>query len=759
MSIRPNSIFNLFTLCAVLLSLIGVAVIASPAQAQSFNASNATELIQAINDANTNGQDDTITLTADIVLTAVDNTTDGVNGLPSILSDGGHSLTIEGNGFSISRSGGTAFRIIHIATGANVFIRNVSIENGLASASALGTLGAGIYSAGTLTVENSTFSGNTATTISGLGAGIFMNRGNLTLRNSYFTSNSGAMGVAVYNYQNTATITGNTFAGNTATNGGGAIGDENSNTTLINNTFSGNQAPSGNGGAIYRLGGTSVMTNNTVTGNTAGSGGGGGIYNLMGTMTLHNNIIAGNTAPVSAECYNDTTISGSVMNGNSFNLFGVNGNAGGCPAGASDVVPTVALNSIINNSLSNNGGPTLTLAIFTGSPALDAAGNGNCPSTDQRGVPRPQNGICDIGAFEFGASLPPVVTNVSLPGPIPLLESQSIAIGITQIIVRFDQDVTSGGGATAADNPSNYLLVRAAGNGFQTRSCAGGVTGADVNISIDSATYTNNGGSGPFEATLNINGGNPLPAGMYNLFVCGTTSITNIMGEELNGGWIDFDQGFSVVTQQVPTATAISATAIPATATPLAGTESGSTNSGSVSASSALPNTGFAPNRITSLPKQPADRSYSQLGDLWLEIPALNVQADIVGVSKSENEWDVSWLGNNIGWLNDTAFPTWEGNSVLTAHVTNASGLPGIFANLKGLQYGDQIIIHLSGQKYIFEVSQSKLVRPNTTAFAFEDLEDKSYLTLITCQGYNSLNDTYLFRRVVRAVLVSVENE
>jgi LPXTG-site transpeptidase (sortase) family protein len=174
---------------------------------------------------------------------------------------------------------------------------------------------------------------------------------------------------------------------------------------------------------------------------------------------------------------------------------------------------------------------------------------------------------------------------------------------------------------------------------------------------------------------------------------------------------------------------------------------------------SALPATGFAPNRVTVLPSQPADLAYSQLGYIWLEIPSLNVKANIVGVPQSDNGWDMTWLGKDIGWLNGTAFPTWQGNSVLTAHVYDANGLPGPFVNLKNLKYGDQIIIHLSGQKYIFEVRQTKLVRPDVTEFALQHLERHAYLTLITCQIYNPLNDSYLFRHVVRAVLVSVTSE
>jgi LPXTG-site transpeptidase (sortase) family protein len=157
------------------------------------------------------------------------------------------------------------------------------------------------------------------------------------------------------------------------------------------------------------------------------------------------------------------------------------------------------------------------------------------------------------------------------------------------------------------------------------------------------------------------------------------------------------------------------------------------------------------------LPAQPAKLAYSELGSLWLEIPSQKIKVNIVGVPKSENAWDVKWLGADAGWLNGTAFPTWEGNSVLTAHVTDSNGLPGPFANLKDLKYGDQIIVHLYGDQYTFEVRNSRLVRPYSGSFAFKHLEGNSYLTLITCQGYNATSDSYRFRRIVRAVLVSVK--
>lgn len=75
------------------------------------------------------------------------------------------------------------------------------------------------------------------------------------------------------------------------------------------------------------------------------------------------------------------------------------------------------------------------------------------------------------------------------------------------------------------------------------------------------------------------------------------------------------------------------------------------------------------------------------------------------------------------------------------------------------LRYGDQIIVFMGGEKYIYEIRNSRLVHPFVTSFAYESLQDHSYLTLIICQVYLPNSDTYLFRRVIRAVLVSVENE
>ncbi|MGA2504173.1 MAG: sortase [Anaerolineales bacterium] len=167
-----------------------------------------------------------------------------------------------------------------------------------------------------------------------------------------------------------------------------------------------------------------------------------------------------------------------------------------------------------------------------------------------------------------------------------------------------------------------------------------------------------------------------------------------------------------------------------------------------------IPETGFAPDRVTALPSQTT--FYPELGDLWLEIPRLGVQMPIVGVPQVNGKWDVSWLGNDAGWLNGSAYPTWNGNSVLTGHVTDATGEPGPFAKLNTLWWGDKVIIHASGAQYIYEVRSVQQSSPGNSA-AMMKHEDLPWVTLVTCRAYNVSSNSYLYRILVRAVLVEVK--
>jgi LPXTG-site transpeptidase (sortase) family protein len=171
-----------------------------------------------------------------------------------------------------------------------------------------------------------------------------------------------------------------------------------------------------------------------------------------------------------------------------------------------------------------------------------------------------------------------------------------------------------------------------------------------------------------------------------------------------------------------------------------------------------LPQTGFTPGVQTALTEQTADYidlSPTASDALKLEIPRLGETMPIMGVPESGDGWDVTWLGGAAGWLNGTAYPTWAGNTALTAHVYNAEGQAGPFKMLHTLWWGDQIIIHNAGLAYIYEVRSAVTTTPdNLRVLKHEELD---WITLVTCRGYNAVNGGYDWRTVVRAVLVDVK--
>jgi LPXTG-site transpeptidase (sortase) family protein len=167
------------------------------------------------------------------------------------------------------------------------------------------------------------------------------------------------------------------------------------------------------------------------------------------------------------------------------------------------------------------------------------------------------------------------------------------------------------------------------------------------------------------------------------------------------------------------------------------------------------PETGYAPGIETDIPSQSQESAYTQYADISLRIPALGLTAPVIGVPVSETGWDVTWLWNQIGYLDGTAFPGWDGNSVLTSHVYLPNGLPGPFVNLKQLRWGDRVIVESFGTRYIYEVRETSLMNPSDSRILQH--EEYPWLTLVTCQGYNELTGTYTWRRVVKAVLIATE--
>jgi hypothetical protein len=237
-------------LCAILLAtVLGV----QPTRAANFGVGDAAALIAAINTANSNGEGDVITLTANIILTAADN---GINGLPVISTDGGNSLTIEGAGYTISRDATAPnFRIFQVVNGANLTLNNLTLSNGTVPGNKGGALS---NNGGTVTINHSVLRNNSADT----GGAIMNSAGSLIITNSTLSGNSAIYGGAIEN-AGSLTVNASTFSNNIDTGHGSHL-ETDGNATLTNSTLSGGR----NG--IFVLGGTLSLINTTVT-NTTGN--------------------------------------------------------------------------------------------------------------------------------------------------------------------------------------------------------------------------------------------------------------------------------------------------------------------------------------------------------------------------------------------------------------------------------------------------------------------------------------------------------
>jgi hypothetical protein len=289
-------------------------------------------------------------------------TTGGTINLASPLPDITRSVQILGpgaNNLTVQRStapGTPAFRIFTVdqpgsgVQDVNVTLSGLTIANGQTSL----IDGGGIDNSATLKVINCTLTGNSATYN---GGAIANERGGaLTVTNSTLANNSAGYGGGIDNF-GTLTVRTSTLSGNSAYGGGGIF----------------------NGGSL-------VVTDSTIAANSAAIGGG----IALGPLTLANTILAGNTAPTGPDVFATLTSLG-------YNLIGD-------PSDSSGFVATDLLGyNPLLAPLGNYGGPTQTMALLPGSPAIDAGSNNLLPadlSTDQRGFARIVNGTVDIGAFE-----------------------------------------------------------------------------------------------------------------------------------------------------------------------------------------------------------------------------------------------------------------------------------------------------------------------------------------------------------------------
>ena len=342
-----------------------------------------------------------------------------------VILDGEGNLTVDGN---------EDHRVFSVSEEAKVELTDFTVTGGYTvDDGPIEERGGGIFNTGTLTVTNSTVSGNTGAR-SGFG---IVNTGTLTVTNSTVSGNTGP--VFGYGIENTGTltVTNSTVSGNTGAESG--FGIHNTGTlTVTNSTVSGNTgANSGNG--IVNLMGTLTVTNGTVSGNTGPIG--YGILDLMGTLTVTNSTVSGNGRGV-VTCGGTLTMANSTVSENGVALdlglertcsettsaitsividgecvhdvvttstgYNIESPGNTCGFDQPTDLPGVTAEQLNLGPLQDNGGPTLTHSLLPGSVAIDAIPEVDCVNaegepltTDQRGVARPQGPACDVGAFEL----------------------------------------------------------------------------------------------------------------------------------------------------------------------------------------------------------------------------------------------------------------------------------------------------------------------------------------------------------------------
>jgi hypothetical protein len=342
--------------------------------------------------------------------------------------------------------------------GGGVYNQGTLTLNGVAVTANASTAGqgGGVYNGGSLDLINCTVSANTVSGNSGINAGYGGGIYNapsavLAVTASTILGNSAGWTPTQYAYGGgvanvgTASIWESTVSGNTATGhsdapalafGGGIANLAGATMAIGSSTVSKNQAhatalsegSSDYGGGIFNENqGLVVVVNSTVALNTAGPGDfdystdqGGGIY-TDGALTIESSTVASNDAECGFLCWGggiglgtpssatlrNTVVAGNTagsqpddlvgdMNSLGYNLFGKSsGGSGYARTDLLDVDPKLG-------PLQDNGGPTLTMALLPGSPAIDSGNNTGAPEWDQRGpgYPRIVNGTIDRGAFE-----------------------------------------------------------------------------------------------------------------------------------------------------------------------------------------------------------------------------------------------------------------------------------------------------------------------------------------------------------------------
>jgi hypothetical protein len=332
----------------------------------------------------------------------------------------------------------------------------------------------------------------------------------------------------------TVTETNCTLSDNTAVSGGGLSNVRGLRATLINCTISSNTA-TGKGGGVFDSGGPLNLINCTVSGNAAETG--GGIANA-GAVTMRNSIVAANTAATAPD------FSGVVVSqGN--NLIGKDDGSSGWikpGAGNSDLTGTIAkpLDPLLA-PLGHYGGPTQTMALLPGSPAIGAGSTGVVPAdltTDQRGMPR--GSLVDIGAFQTslvvqstsGSVITAPIDQLTLPGAVSLAKEFAgpIAISFSPTVFGAKQSITLAGNQLELSKTGTLPILTITGPTADLTVSGGGLSRVfqvdpGVTASISGLTIAGGGGTADRGGgLLNLGGAHVT---LTKCTVSGNTASTN----------------------------------------------------------------------------------------------------------------------------------------------------------------------------------------------------------------------------------------
>ncbi|HEV3310540.1 MAG TPA: right-handed parallel beta-helix repeat-containing protein, partial [Chloroflexota bacterium] len=319
-------------------------------------------------------------------------------------------------------SGGGLSRVFQVDAGVTASLSGLTITDGYAPPERYTiAAGGGLLNYGTATLTDCTVSGNSAANGGGL-----WNGGTLTLINSTVSGNVASSGLinalvgvggGLYNV-GTLKLTDSTVSGNSASYDGGGLWN-NGTLTMTDCTVSGNTSYNNGGGVDNQFKGLATLTNCTVSNNRTVDYG-GGLYNFAeawggynsdfycsfcgsATFKLANTIVAGNNSGGRGR-----DVWGPFLS-QGHNLIGdVQGSIADDPLppqpsfGASDLTGDYGsplLNPLLA-PLGNYGGPTQTMPLLPGSPAINAGATGpGIPSADERGLTWWDPSAPDIGAF------------------------------------------------------------------------------------------------------------------------------------------------------------------------------------------------------------------------------------------------------------------------------------------------------------------------------------------------------------------------